>query len=646
MINLKRFGGGRFVFIAAILIVITLWIILNYGYVMIVEQQPRSNLRTELVSGRGPILDRNGRILAMETRVGNITLWRPSMRNNTNSAELARELSPILEIPAAEIQERIDNSRSNFIYLKKQVDDPTIKLVEAALAQGRLRGVGIEPMLSRVYPEGSLAAQILGFTTVNISDSDELAGRVTSTSREGIAGVEFAFNRDLSPSLAPSLPGTLKRQNGSQVFLTLDINVQFILENIASRVLRENNAEAVMFMAMDPRTGDILGSASLPSYNPNNINNPSEASLMDRPALWSYEPGSVFKIFSLAALMDRQTINDNSVFVCNGRYERITDRGERIVINCLGNHGRVTPRDIIVNSCNAGVAYATDLMGRASFDEILRELGFGSRTRAGNSGETMGIFRSSERWSERSKPTIAMGQEISVSALQMLQAASAIANDGRMVSPRIVSHTVSPDGKITPFQEGRSRQVLRPETAQAMRAYMVDATSMLGTGWRANIRDISLAVKTGTAEVIDPSTRAYSKTDFISSCIAFLPAESPSLVLYLVIIKPKGTEFLAGRIAAPPIREAAEELINYLGIPRGRNPQITHSGAISIPHTAYPRVEDTVPNLVGLSKRQLLPLLLRDDIHVQMYGDGWVTRQSPPPNTSLNPDTVIVVELE
>jgi cell division protein FtsI (penicillin-binding protein 3) len=402
-----------------------------------------------------------------------------------------------------------------------------------------------------------------------------------------------------------------------------------------------------MFMAMDPRTGDILGSASLPSFNPNNLNNPSEISLMDRPAIWAYEPGSVFKIFSLAALMDQRAVYDSSVFVCNGRYERITDRGERIVINCLGSHGRVTPRDIIVNSCNAGVAYAADQMSKISFDEALRKLGFDSKTGAGNPGETMGIFSIAERWSERSKPTIAMGQEISVSALQMLQAASAIANDGLMVPPRIVSHIVSPDNRITQLiQGGQPRQVLRAETAQAIRSYMVDAASMEGTGWRANVGDLPLAVKTGTAELIDPITKAYSKTDFISSCIAFLPAENPSLILYIVIVKPKGFEFLAGRIAAPPLREAAEELINYLGIPRGRNPQFIHSGIISLPQISYPRVEETVPNLVGLSKRQLLPLLLRDDLHVQMYGDGWVKSQSPPPNTSLDPSTIIILELE
>jgi cell division protein FtsI (penicillin-binding protein 3) len=240
-----------------------------------------------------------------------------------------------------------------------------------------------------------------------------------------------------------------------------------------------------------------------------------------------------------------------------------------------------------------------------------------------------------------------MGQEIAVSALQMIQAASAIANNGVLVPPRIISRIVSPDDKTTEFFQGeKPRQVLNAETARAMRSYMMDVTSSMGTGWRAYMEDLSLAVKTGTAEVIDPRTKAYSSTDFIASCMAFLPAESPSLILYLVIIKPQGAEFLGGRIAAPPIRQAAEELINYLGIPRGRNPQISHSGFISIPPTTYAGIDETVPNFIGLSKRQLLPVLLREDIHIQLSGAGWVRYQSPLPDTPLEPDTVIILKLE
>jgi cell division protein FtsI (penicillin-binding protein 3) len=284
-------------------------------------------------------------------------------------------------------------------------------------------------------------------------------------------------------------------------------------------------------------------------------------------------------------------------------------------------------------------------MNTGMFSDILREFGFGSRTGLGIPAETAGFFRAVDRWTYRSKPTIAMGQEIAVSAMQMIQAASAIANDGILVQPRIISRIVSADGKESEdFKAAPPRLVLKPETAQAMRNYMMAVTSSIGTGWRANVEDLSLAVKTGTAQMIDSSGR-YSDTDFIASCIAFLPAENPTLILYLAIIKPEG-EYLAGRIAAPPIREAAEELINYLGIPRGRNPQIVHSGTISIPHAYFPEIGDVVPDFIGLSKRQLMPLFEREDIRFRVTGDGWVKRQSPPPNTPLRPDTVIVLELE
>jgi cell division protein FtsI (penicillin-binding protein 3) len=278
--------------------------------------------------------------------------------------------------------------------------------------------------------------------------------------------------------------------------------------------------------------------------------------------------------------------------------------------------------------------------------ESLRDYGFGTRTGAGSPGETAGLLQPAERWSARSKPTIAMGQEIAVSAMQMIQAASAVANDGVLVPPKIVLRIISADGKIArQWENGESRRVLKPETARAMRSYMTAVTSSIGTGWRANVEDLSLAVKTGTAQIRDPVTRAYSDTDFIASCIALLPSESPSLVLYLAIIKPRG-EILGGRIAAPVIREAAEALINYLGIPRGRNPQVSHSDSISLPPNQVPVLSGYVPNFYGLAKRSIVPLLLRGDVRIDIRGEGWVRRQSPPPGTPLASDTVIILELE
>ncbi|MCL2601973.1 MAG: penicillin-binding transpeptidase domain-containing protein [Treponema sp.] len=619
-------GKKRFFKFAVCFAIAAAAVVIHYAVLMLSPRKPPRAVQLEHTAGRGTILDRNGRVLALESRMGDITLWRPTMGN---VEELSRELSPFLEQTPDEILNKITTSPSDFIYLRRQINESTMRLVEAAIASGRLRGVSVHPVPGRIYPERELAAQLIGFV---------------GNDNTGLAGVEFAFNDELASHTRQNAKARDKRF-GNQIFLTLDINVQNILEDISRRVLEQTRAEAVMFMAMDPRNGDVLGSVSLPGFDPNSIQTSNPVSRMDRPAIWAFEPGSTFKIFSLAALMEAGVIGEDTQFECKGYYERITARGERIVINCLGVHGKVTPREIIVLSCNAGAAYAADRMSTHEFHDRLRDFGFGVRTGAGNPGETAGFFRPADQWSERSRPTISMGQEISVSALQLLKATTAIANDGILVSPRIISRIVEPDGTVRTFQPEMPRRLLSPKVSRAIRSYMLDTTSSLGTGWRAHVQDLSLGVKTGTAQMINPANGAYSTTDFISNTVAILPAENPSLVLYLAIIKPQG-EVLAGRIAAPPIRDAADALINYLGIPRGSNQQIAHSGAIPIPALPYPVINDIMPNFAGVAKGQLVPLLLRGDLQIQIYGDGWVARQSPAPGSPLTQDTVIILELE
>jgi cell division protein FtsI (penicillin-binding protein 3) len=589
-----------------------------YGFLMLGGKANETIQSQKRPVERGPILDRNGRVLALYTRLANVTAWRSSVQDLEAAGE---ELAPILEQDAASIRNRISSSPADFVYLKKQVDESTIKLIEDAREQGRLQGIGLEYIPGRIYPERNSASQIIGFV------GDE---------NRGLEGIEYAFEKDLSGG----------EEKGSQVILTIDINAQYILERIAEETLRETGAESIMFLAMDPRSGDILGSASLPNYDLNSIRTSTETQRMNRPAVWAYEPGSVFKVFSLATLLDRGAISGDSTFICNGYYEHITGGGERIRINCLGAHGRVNFRDIIVVSCNAGAAYASDQLGQENFYEGLRSFGFGARTLSGLPGETPGSLRSVDQWSGRSKPTIAMGQEISVSTFQVLQAASAIANDGVMTPPRVVSRIVSQEGnEVRYWDAGPARQVISPETARTIRSAMVDVTSSIGTGWRANVEDLSLAVKTGTAQIFDTGSLSYSGTDYIASCIALLPAESPSLILYLVIVKPRG-EIYGGRIAAPAIRQAAEALVDYLGIPRGLNPQVLHPSQVTLPQDRTPAIGDTVPDFTGLSKRSVVPLLLRDDLHIEIQGEGWVRRQSPPPGAPLEPGTIIYLEFE
>jgi cell division protein FtsI (penicillin-binding protein 3) len=610
--NLKRRYIVVFCFIAAFL----LYLVVHYAVLMLGSEKPPVLRTIADLPERGPILDRNGRFLAIQIRFADVSVWRPSI---TDIDHLSNEVSVILDMTPSEIQSRINASEANFLYLKRQIDDGTARRLGAMLDEKKIRGVMIQPIVGRVYPEKNLASQIIGF----VGDRNK-----------GLEGIEFAFNNILD--------GVDNNGKGSQVVLTIDTYVQHILHQIAAKTMGETQAEAVMFAAMDPRTGDILGSASLPDFDPNNIRASTAEIRMNRPVIWAFEPGSTFKVFSLAALIDSGSISGSTAFFCNGVYT--PSRGAPI--NCLGNHGRVTAREIIIHSCNAGAAYASDNISAGAFYELLSNFGFGARTGAGSPGETAGYLVPSSAWSERSKPTIAFGQEIAVSAYQILQATSVIANDGILVSPKIVSKIVSADGRtVTNWDGFENRRVISAETAKAMRSYMADTASAGGLGWRAGVQDLSLGVKTGTAQIIDPATRKYSETDFIASCVALLPAENPSLILYLAVIKPKGIIF-GSRIAAPAIREAAEELIDYLGIPRGRNPQVNHPPSVNIPAGRLPPVNAHIPDFTGLAKRVLLPLLLRDDLNVEINGDGWVRRQSPPAGTPVTGGMKIVLELE
>jgi cell division protein FtsI (penicillin-binding protein 3) len=613
---------GRFIVFVSLFALFILLIYVRYAQLMLFPERANQNIDKNNLIERGPILDRNGTILAMQTRLGNITVWKPeAMKTLEQSAKL---LAPLVEIDEKTIIDRVQQSNSSFMYLKKRLDQSVLGNIEALLKEGKLPGIAIEPIMGRIYPEKSLASSLIGFV------GDE---------NQGLGGLEYAFESDLAPQNGQSY--------GNQLILTIDAKVQYSLEAIAKKALEENKAEAVMMIAMMPQTGDILGYVSLPNFNPNDISGSTEQERMDRPAIWAYEPGSVFKVFSISSMLDTGAITPNSTFFCDGQYEQTTNSGEKIAIKCLGAHGTVRPQEIITYSCNAGAAYASDRIDSQTFYTMLQQFGFGNKTGIGLPGETSGFLRPIQRWSGRSKPTIAIGQEISVSALQMVQAATAIANDGLLVPPRIVSKVLNHEGKLVrELQTGFPRQVIKPETAREMRKYMIAAASEAGTGKRARVDDISIGVKTGTAQIIDPKTGSYSNTDYIASTLALVPADQPSLILYMVIIRPKGESYLGGRIAAPAIREAAEELADYLGIPRGKSPQVEHSGSVVLNFPPTITIGETMPDLRGYSKKQLLPLLLRDDITVEIDGDGWVKKQSPDPGTALTKDTVIHLELE
>lgn len=611
----------RMIFLGTFFVLFAAAIVAAYGTRML---GPRLDPATPTLSAeRGSILDRNGKILAVQTTLYNIAVTRSSIPDKKHFANL---LAPVTGISEDEIFSMASSGPGDFFYLKKKISESEKTAVAAAIKQGKLHGIRLEPVLSRTYPENRLASHIIGF----LGDDGT-----------GLTGVEYSFQDILSPpSVSPA-----EVQDGYNVMLTIDATLQYELEKIGKETMENTDAEAVLMLAANARSGEILAYISEPAANLNQYSQSTQSQRLDRPALYAFEPGSVFKIFTIAAALDLGVIQDSDLFLCDGGYSLTTPRGEQIQIKCLHQHGWLTAREVIKLSCNDGTGQIVEKIPDDVFESKLRQFGFGSKTGIELPGETNGIFNRSTYWSLRSKPTIAIGQEISVSALQMVEAATAFANKGETIKLTLLSKLYSRDGTlIYSHQRKPITPVLSPEAASLMLSYM-QTTSETGTGTRASVGDVPMAVKTGTAQMRNSGGTGYSDTDFISSCIGIFPADDPEIILYLAIVKPVG-ETYGGRIAAPVVSKAANVLIDSLGFGRGKATSVTHTGLIRIPKNKPVVLGDIVPDFSGVPKKMLTPLFERSDIIVRISGDGYVVGQSPEAGTPFEKGMTIDLVLE
>ncbi len=635
MKNRKRF---RYFSLIGVLGLFAVFLLVRYALLASQKSSGSEADDTEVV--RGDIADRNGRVLAMERALYNIAVWKPEFRPE-NCEKAAPALASILNMKSEDIVSRYEDTQSDFLYLKKRVDPQVAQAVRDERDKEGYSGLIIEKVAGRLYPERELASHLLGF----VGDGNR-----------GLAGLENRYDRELSTPHAGITPNGAKNGasggstaavlTGGKLILSIDSSIQFSLEEIARKTKEDTGAQAVILLAGDARTGELLAYAAEPGFDPNSYYDSPSENWYDWPSVYSYEPGSVFKVYSLASILDLGGINQNSTFVCDGAYRSTAPSGEEIRIKCLGSHGTVNLEKILEYSCNAGAAYASDTVQPEAFFEKLRAFGFGSRSALDFPGESAGLLNPTSSWSLRSKPTIAMGQEILVTAVQMLQAATVISNGGVLMKPIVVRKIVDADGTVLvdnrPTALGR---VISPESAAAILSAMESVSGAGGTGWRAKVSDVRMAVKTGTAQMIDRGTKRYSDTDYIASTLAIFPAEDPQVVVYLAIIKPKGESYYGGRIAAPVVREAAEAILSETSLPRGNSPVIEHSGTVRLPRLEGVTIGSTMPDLAGTPKRLLLPLLERKDIVVIIKGEGYVVGQSPAPGTPVSAGSRIELEL-
>ncbi len=607
----------------------TFLLILQYAKIMLLEEplRPREPLVFPELQ-RGAIYDRTGKLMAIQTRLHSVTAWLPDVKDPET---VALRLADILNLDAEKLKNRFnDPDRQGFLYIKRQLSPTESNLVKEFINDRKVEGIYLEPEMGRSYPEKDLAAHILGYA---------------GTDNIGLDGIEYTFNQVLAP---PEI--TREKEEllyGNDVFLTIDLDTQYITREIAFKAMKEHNPEGLVIMVMGARTGELYSYVSLPSFDPNNFNRYSESQRNNLPVTLTYEPGSVMKIFTLASFMELGGVKADESFDTSHGYNPDVFRKYRIPpITDLGNYGILDTTGILIHSSNVGMALASDRVDEQSFYNMLKNFGFGNKTGIPLPGESSGILNPLSQWSVRSKPTIAFGQEIGVSAIQMITAATVFANGGSLLKPRIVRKVVSPSGEvIKDYKREVVRNVVSPEVAESILLMMEQVvTSPVGTVRRARVPGLRISGKSGTAQRIDPETGTYSDADYMASVLALFPTEDPKLIVYVILQFPKGGSIYGGRIASPIVKELAEQLSPLYGIPIAGNRVLEHDGSIHLKETKKLPPSKTLPDFTGLSKREVMASLEGSPLPLSLKGEGWVIFQFPPAGTPIDKETTLFLE--
>ncbi len=500
---------------------------------------------------RGTIYDTRLREMAVSIDTTSIAAFPASV---VDPPKTARTLAKILKLNPVRLKQKLTSKRS-FVWIKRDVAP---KDVEAAKALS-LAGIDFIPEQARVYPNRTLAAQLIGFSGID---------------GQGLEGLEFLYNDHLKGHMVKQIVMTdalgrgfdaekqiLANYSGGNLILTIDRNVQYIAETALAEAARTNGASSGIAVVMLPKTGDMLAIAHYPFFNPNSFEDYRRERWRNRAITDPFEPGSTMKIFMAAGAIDSGICTPSTIFYCeDGRY-----RLGRNTIHDTHPYGWLTLLEIVKYSSNIGTVKVAESIGRDILYANLKGFGFGEKTGIACPGETTGLLSSATRWTRIDMGAISFGQGISVSAIQLITATAAIANDGVLMQPRIVKALTDNNGRlIQSFEPRKVRNVISPVSARTIRAIMNSVTTEGGTGVNAAVDGYSVCGKTGTAQKIDESGH-YAKDKYISSFIGFAPCESPEIVVLVILDEPKEKHY-GGLVAAPAFSKIAQDTLNYLNI--------------------------------------------------------------------------------
>ena len=493
---------------------------------MLLENEKGKEYRDPAVASsviRGEIIDRNGNVLANQTRQWALYFRLSAIDDVTKAAVL---VSPYIDMSVDEIISQAQKYTTYALIKNRMTMEEAERLKEAVRNAGMQNEIVVESRSARSYSSLFHACQLIGFVNAEGVGSE---------------GIEYAYDDILSPY--PGLDEDVTY--GADVHLTLDLDVQYLVDVEVQNIAYDHNPDYIMALVADASTGDILAMSSYPWYDLNYYGSSSGDERMNRTLAYNYEPGSVFKVFTLAKCMDEE-IDTSTPFICDGS-ETFTVGDSTFTINCHSAHGAVDARNMISLSCNGAIASWCLQLSDEDFYNYLRLLGFGTRPDLELGGITSGYLSRPGNWSSRSKATIAFGQEISVNALQIVQAATAIANNGVMNSLRIVDRITDHDGNIIDTGDAyNSKPVMTSRTANEILSYMETAVKE-GTAKKAAVKNVDVRAKTGTAEIINPESGSYEDGTNLASTLAI----AGDYIVYFAISAPKGNSVWGADIAAP-----------------------------------------------------------------------------------------------
>lgn len=611
---------------------------------------------------RGNIYDSTGKALAISAQVDTITINPKKIKKNSDEdtkalkEQLAKTFSEIFELDYNETLEKLNSSAQVETIAKKVEQEKVDKLKEWMNENKISAGINIDEDTKRYYPYSTVASQVIGFCG---SDNQGLSG-IESKWESALTGTpgKIVSSKASNQQEIPNAEKTyISAENGSDLTLTIDLKIQTIVEKYLKQAVDDNDCKkGGNVIVMNPKNGDILAMASYPNYDLNSPYTPNSTlaetynSLSDSEKskalykMWSnksvaetYEPGSVFKVItSSVALEENITTTDKAGdFVCKG-YEEFEDASSstplRIACWRAQPHGSQTLRQALMNSCNPAFMQLGKRIGIQTLYKYYEAFGLFDSTNSGLYGEQNSIFQNIDKVGPVELATMSFGQRLNVTPLQMITAISCVANDGKLMKPRIVKEITNTDtGSVTEVQPTEVRQVVSKQTSQEVKS-MMESVVTQGTGRHAAVAGYSIGGKTGTSEP------TYNKLDegYVASYVAISPVEDTQVVLLLTLYDPPKNNHQGGQLAGPVVSQMLSEILPYLGIPSTEDSSSSNSSNITVPDVRNKTVTEAEKTLKNAGFT--VKTYVKGDKNNTLVAD-----QTPKPGSSLTKNSIIVI---